>query len=87
MIGTTRSPVNVFMKKLRKLGFIKYNGSIEIHSSLLNVVLHDQSQNKKPDDNFGGSRIGRRHPYGTVSGPVPSQYGLAQKDKNGTANF
>ena len=42
MIGTTRSRVSFFMNKFRKLGFIKYNGGIEVHSSLLNVVLHDQ---------------------------------------------
>jgi CRP/FNR family cyclic AMP-dependent transcriptional regulator len=42
MIGTTRSRVSHFMNKFRKLGFIKYNGVIEVHSSLLNVVLHDQ---------------------------------------------
>jgi CRP-like cAMP-binding protein len=50
MIGTTRSRVNFFMNKFRKLGFIEYNGSIEIHSSLLNVVLHDQPQNLEPDN-------------------------------------
>jgi len=43
MIGTTRSRVSFFMNKFRKLGFIDYNGGIKIHSSLLNVVLHDQS--------------------------------------------
>jgi CRP-like cAMP-binding protein len=42
MIGTTRSRVSFFMNKFRKLGLIDYNGSIEIHSSLLNVVLRDQ---------------------------------------------
>jgi CRP/FNR family cyclic AMP-dependent transcriptional regulator len=42
MIGTTRSRVSFFMNKFRRLGFIKYNGSIEVHSSLLNMVLHDQ---------------------------------------------
>jgi CRP-like cAMP-binding protein len=42
MIGTTRSRVSFFMNRFRKLGFIKYNGGIEVHSSLLNVVLHDQ---------------------------------------------
>ena len=42
MIGTTRSRVSFFMNKFRKLGFIEYNGGIEVHSSLLNVVLHDQ---------------------------------------------
>jgi len=41
MIGTTRSRVNFFMNRFRKLGFIKYNGTLQIHSSLLNVVLHD----------------------------------------------
>jgi CRP-like cAMP-binding protein len=41
MIGTTRSRVNFFMNKFRKLGFIQYNGEIHINNSLLNVVLHD----------------------------------------------
>ena len=41
MVGTTRSRVNVFMNKFRKLGFIDYNGGLQVHSSLLNVVLHD----------------------------------------------
>jgi CRP/FNR family transcriptional regulator, cyclic AMP receptor protein len=41
MIGTTRSRVSFFMNRFRTLGFIKYNGSIEIRSSLLNVILHD----------------------------------------------
>jgi CRP/FNR family cyclic AMP-dependent transcriptional regulator len=42
MIGTTRSRVNFFMNRFRKLGFIEYNGRIKVHRSLLNVVLHDQ---------------------------------------------
>jgi len=42
MVGTTRSRVNFFMNKFRKLGYIDYNGRITVHSSLLNVVLHDQ---------------------------------------------
>ena len=42
MIGTTRSRVSYFMNKFRKLGLIDYNGQIEIHSSLLNVVLHEE---------------------------------------------
>jgi CRP/FNR family cyclic AMP-dependent transcriptional regulator len=46
MIGTTRSRVSFFMNRFRKLGFIAYNGRIEVHSSLLNVVLHDQPQIK-----------------------------------------
>jgi CRP/FNR family cyclic AMP-dependent transcriptional regulator len=41
MIGTTRSRVNFFMNKFRKLGLIKYNGGLQIHASLLSVVLHD----------------------------------------------
>ena len=44
MIGTTRSRVSFFMNKFRRLGLIDYNGHIEVHSSLLNVVLRDQSQ-------------------------------------------
>jgi CRP-like cAMP-binding protein len=44
MIGATRSRVNFFMNKFRKLGFISYNGKIEVHSSLLNAVLHDKSE-------------------------------------------
>ena len=42
MIGTTRSRVSFFMNKFRRLGFIEYNGHIEVHKSLLNLVLHDQ---------------------------------------------
>jgi CRP/FNR family cyclic AMP-dependent transcriptional regulator len=41
MIGTTRSRVSLFMNKFRKLGFIDYNGELHVHSSLLNIVLHD----------------------------------------------
>jgi CRP-like cAMP-binding protein len=44
MIGTTRSRVSFFMNKFRKLGLIDYNGGIHVHSSLLNVVLHEQPQ-------------------------------------------
>jgi len=42
MIGTTRSRVSSFMNKFRQMGFIDYNGHLEVHSSLLNVVLHDE---------------------------------------------
>ena len=43
MIGTTRSRVSFFMNKFRRLGFVDYNGGgLEVHSSLLNVVLYDQ---------------------------------------------
>ena len=44
MIGTTRSRVSFFTNKFRKLGFISYNGKIEVHSSLLNAVLYDKPQ-------------------------------------------
>jgi CRP/FNR family cyclic AMP-dependent transcriptional regulator len=41
MVGTTRSRISYFMNKFRKLGFIKYNGGLEVHRSLMSVVLHD----------------------------------------------
>jgi CRP/FNR family transcriptional regulator, cyclic AMP receptor protein len=41
MVGTTRPRVSFFMNKFRKLGFIEYNGKLQVHSSLLNVVLYD----------------------------------------------
>ena len=41
MVGTTRPRISFFMNKFRKLGFIEYNGDLKVHSSLLNVVLHD----------------------------------------------
>jgi CRP-like cAMP-binding protein len=44
MIGTTRSRVSFFMNKFRKLGFISYNGKIEVHNSLLNAVLYDKPE-------------------------------------------
>jgi CRP-like cAMP-binding protein len=49
MIGTTRSRVSFFMNKFRKLGFIEYNGKIEVHNSLLNVVLYDKPEIKTRD--------------------------------------
>jgi CRP/FNR family transcriptional regulator, cyclic AMP receptor protein len=54
MIGTTRSRVSFFMNKFRKLGFIEYNGEIEVHNSLLNVVLYD-----RPDETKGGEELER----------------------------
>jgi CRP-like cAMP-binding protein len=53
MIGSTRSRVSFFMNRFRKLGFIDYNGRIQVNKSLLNVVLHD----KLPDDNASRPRI------------------------------
>jgi CRP-like cAMP-binding protein len=49
MIGTTRSRVSFFMNKFRKLGYIEYNGKIEIRNSLLNVVLYDKPEIRKHD--------------------------------------
>ncbi|PDT85722.1 Crp/Fnr family transcriptional regulator [Bradyrhizobium sp. Y36] len=49
MIGTTRSRVSFFMNKFRKLGFISYNGKIEVHSSLLNAVLYDKPEIVRDD--------------------------------------
>jgi CRP-like cAMP-binding protein len=46
MIGTTRARVSFFMNKFRKLGFIEYNGTLEVHNSLLNVVLYDRPEIK-----------------------------------------
>jgi CRP/FNR family cyclic AMP-dependent transcriptional regulator len=48
MIGTTRARVSFFMNKFRKLGFISYNGKLEVHSSLLSMVLYDQPQSDQP---------------------------------------
>jgi CRP/FNR family cyclic AMP-dependent transcriptional regulator len=49
MIGTTRSRVSFFMNKFRKLGLISYNGTIEVHSSLLNAVLYDKPEIMRDD--------------------------------------
>jgi CRP/FNR family transcriptional regulator, cyclic AMP receptor protein len=50
MVGTTRSRVSSFMNKFRKLGFIQYNGDLEVHNSLLNVVLYDNPRLRKGQD-------------------------------------
>jgi CRP/FNR family cyclic AMP-dependent transcriptional regulator len=50
MIGTTRSRVSTFMNKFRKLGFIHYNGDLQVHNSLLNVILHDNPQLSRKED-------------------------------------
>lgn len=47
IVGTTRSRVSAFMNKFRKLGLIHYNGGLEVHSSLLNVVLREEPQIKR----------------------------------------
>lgn len=51
MVGTTRSRVNFFMNKFRRLGFVEYNGDIRVHASLVNVILHDEGPGRfqEPD--------------------------------------
>jgi CRP-like cAMP-binding protein len=53
MIGTTRARVSFFMNKFRKLGFIEYNGKLEVHNSLLNMVLHGKPEIKTRDEPIG----------------------------------
>jgi CRP/FNR family cyclic AMP-dependent transcriptional regulator len=53
MIGTTRSRVSFFMNRFRKLGYIEYNGKLEIHNSLLNVVLYDKPEIKNKNATSG----------------------------------
>ena len=50
IVGTTRSRVSTFMNKFRNLGFIKYNGDLEVHNSLLNVILHDKPELRQHGD-------------------------------------
>src|SRR4029077_16030578 len=50
LIGTTRSRVSFFMNKFRKLGLIYYNGGLHVHSSLLNIVLHDHPQIRRDEE-------------------------------------
>jgi CRP-like cAMP-binding protein len=50
MVGTTRSRVSAFMNKFRKLGFIDYNGHLEVHNSLLSMVLHETPEIRRDRD-------------------------------------
>jgi CRP/FNR family cyclic AMP-dependent transcriptional regulator len=50
IVGTTRSQVSTFMNKFRQMGFIEYNGHLQIHNSLLNVVLHDKPEIRRGSD-------------------------------------
>jgi CRP/FNR family transcriptional regulator, cyclic AMP receptor protein len=52
-VGTTRSRINFFMNKFRKLGFIEYNGTLKVHASLLNVIVLDQSDAPEPRSKLG----------------------------------
>ena len=49
IVGTTRSRVSTFMNKFCQLGFINYNGDLEVHNSLLNVILHDKPEIRTTD--------------------------------------
>jgi hypothetical protein len=51
--GADQSRVSFFMNKFRKLGFIEYNGKLEVHNPLLNVVLHDKPEIKTRDEAIG----------------------------------
>ena len=55
-VGTTRSRINFFMNKFRKLGFIEYNGELKVHSSLLNVIVHDANDAPKSRRDLGRKR-------------------------------
>ena len=82
MIGTTRSRVSFFMNRFRKLGFIDYNGGLEVHSSLLNMVLHETpgiTKNPRPANDRWVSNFDQffvrlptslyERPHGTSVGP------------------
>jgi CRP/FNR family transcriptional regulator, cyclic AMP receptor protein len=77
MIGTTRSRVSFFMNRFRKMGFIEYNGRIQVHKSLLNVILHDQlpEQNAEKPPIMSAPKLEprRKRPGNRVrNGPAPS---------------
>jgi len=77
MIGTTRSRVSFFMNRFRKLGFIEYNGRIQVHKSLLNVILLDQlpeHNSQKPPVVSGpkGFPMGSRGELQLLGKPVES---------------
>ena len=55
-IGTTRSRINYFMNKFRKLGFIEYNGELKVHTSLLNVIVHESKDAPKSRRGLGSRR-------------------------------
>jgi Crp-like helix-turn-helix protein len=81
MIGTTRSRVSFFMNKFRELGFIDYNRHTEVHSSLLNVVVHDQPQIKTwplPTAANGAMSAPVLYPAGPSLRQAPSSCGLGR---------
>lgn len=61
MVGTTRSRVSFFMNRFRKLGFLKYNGRIHVHKSLLNVVLYEQNESRKVPKHSGRGSADHSH--------------------------
>ena len=62
MVGTTRSRINFFMNKFRKLGFIEYNGDIKVNRSLMTVVLHDDAFSPGCERSFGRASTGGLSP-------------------------
>jgi CRP-like cAMP-binding protein len=73
MIGTTRSRVSFFMNRFRSLGFIDYNGRIQVHRSLLNVILHDQLPEHKAQRPVTMSSL--------IEGSRPTRQGSKSKTK------
>ena len=62
MVGTTRSRVSFFMNRFRKLGLIEYNGRIQVHRSLVNVILHDHFTEQEPRVNGGAKGASVQEP-------------------------
>jgi CRP/FNR family cyclic AMP-dependent transcriptional regulator len=75
MVGTTRSRVSFFMNRFRELGFIEYGkGNLQVHSSLLNVVLHDKPQRRESSIKASrGLRSSRAHTKNAIVKPISRQ--------------
>jgi CRP/FNR family cyclic AMP-dependent transcriptional regulator len=71
MIGTTRSHVSVFLNRFRKLGFIEYNGGLQVHRSLVSVVLHEELSIGILEGVVINLRYYRPYKNATISGGVP----------------
>jgi hypothetical protein len=81
MVGTTRSRVSFFMNRFRKLGFIKYDTgeNLHVHSSLLNIVLHDDSWPIANSDVAGSVGQGRKAPEAPARPGGPPDRDRAQR--------
>ena len=89
MIGTTRSRVSFFMNKFRKLGFINYNGKIEVNSSLLNAVLYDKPEIRRELDksiNLWVQKPARKHAVGGRAASKPDEMILEESDVKATSD-